>query len=159
MLITESYRSWINFLVWCFQRGGCLLWFSSVWRCEMWMEWTDGGMVNGKSQDAGQPEEWKVTGRKKRGRKSKTWSEISASRTVRTLQNSEPNHWREKQKEQDVSQNTKGKKSDEHRYPKSLFRKTVSRFSGLHLQKYFGKLARSVITLHFHMTFTHLTSK
>lgn len=33
------------------------------------------------------------------------------------------------------------------------------RFDGLHLQKYFGKLARSVITLHFPMTFPHLTSK
>lgn len=56
------------------------------------MEWTDGGMVNGETQDAGQPEVWEVTGRKQRGRKSKTQSDISAPRTARTLQKSEPNH-------------------------------------------------------------------
>lgn len=58
----------------------------------MWMEWTDGGMVNGEMQDAGQPEVWEVSGMKERGRKSKTRRDISVPRTARTLQKSEPNH-------------------------------------------------------------------
>lgn len=36
--------------------GGCLLWFAPVWGYKMWIEWiewTDGGVVNGETQDAG----------------------------------------------------------------------------------------------------------